>query len=281
MIGKFKRSIKMRLRCFAKVIAEQLIDVFSLDLLSLFYAKNGILKFQDEISGERWFISNVLRDLLSDLDAPVLLDIGANIGHYSIALAEAFPSCRCYSCEPNPATFAELVENTRLFESIKPINYGAGSKPAEAEIFIYKDSPGTAHASLYVDVFIDLHRQDNADIASMPCKIERIDSLVDAKIIPESFVHFIKIDTEGHELEGLRGSIATINGRGVRAIQFEFNEMNVVSRVFLKDFYELLGAGWDFFRLDSERLIELGSYDSANEIFKFQNIIAIRRVNVF
>ena len=61
-------------------------------------------------------------------------------------------------------------------------------------------------------------------------------------------------------------------------MQFEFNEMNVISRVFLKDFYDLLGDEWDFFRLDTRKLIYLGRrYDSANEIFKFQNIVAIRK----
>jgi hypothetical protein len=57
-------------------------------------------------------------------------------------------------------------------------------------------------------------------------------------------------------------------------IQFEFNEMNIISRVFLKDFYQIL-SNYNLYRLDSNRLIPLFNYDSTNEIFKFQNFLAI------
>lgn len=120
--------------------------------------------------------------------------------------------------------------------------------------------------------------QDEADIEEISCIAEKVDDLIESCIIPEIVIHFIKIDTEGHELEGLKGALYAIRTRGVRAVQFEFNEMNVISRVFLKDFYDLLGDEWDFFRLDTRKLVSLGSrYDSANEIFKFQNLVAIRR----
>ena len=277
MLSRIKRVIKSRARNLAREASEGLIKTFDLDTKHLFYKQYGILKYKDSESGEAWFIKTILRDLLSDVKSPVLIDIGANIGNYSLALAEVFHAGRIYACEPNPATFSELCLNTRHFSSIKPINYGAGSKQADLELFIYKDSPQTSHASLHRQVFSDLHHESANNIDSLFCKIDRLDHLLDSGIIPESEIHFIKIDTEGHELEGLRGSIDTIQNRGVRAIQFEFNEMNVVSRVFLKDFYGLLGEGWRFFRLDSQRLIDLGRYDSSNEIFKFQNIIAVRR----
>jgi hypothetical protein len=65
-----------------------------------------------------------------------------------------------------------------------------------------------------------------------------------------------------------------INGGNIKIIQFEFNEMNIVSRVFLKDFYQILKA-YKIYRLCETELIPLFHYDSINEIFKFQNIIAI------
>ena len=51
-------------------------------------------------------------------------------------------------------------------------------------------------------------------------------------------------------------------------------EMNTVSKVFLRDFYETL-AGYRFYRLDSRRLIPLGGYQPRNEIFQFQNVLAV------
>lgn len=50
--------------------------------------------------------------------------------------------------------------------------------------------------------------------------------------------------------------------------------MNVASRVFLKDFFGLL-PDYNFYRLLPHGMIRL-SYNAYHEIFKFQNIVAIR-----
>ena len=86
----------------------------------------------------------------------------------------------------------------------------------------------------------------------------------------------LKIDTEGYESEVLKGASRMISNELIDIIQLEFNEMNVISKVFLKDFYNML-PGYNFFRLDSNRLIALNNYNPANEIFLFQNIVAVKQ----
>lgn len=278
MLNKAKNIIKARIRGAAESIVYLLINSFRLDSRKIFFESNGVLKYRDHESGEKWFIESVLPRILSDIEEPVILDIGANIGEYSIALASALPACRCYAFEPNPITFEQLTQNTNAKSNIFPLNYGAGSKKEHIKLFVYKTDFSTSHASLYRDVFKECHMQNEAGIEEISCIVDKVDDLIESCIIPEAAIHFIKIDTEGHELQGLKGALCAIRMRGVRAVQFEFNEMNVISRVFLKDFYDLLGDDWDFFRLDTQKLISLGiRYDSANEIFKFQNIIAIRK----
>lgn len=277
MLKRVKKSVISRVRNTAEVVALILIKILGLDSRNIFYKSNGILKFKDHESGEKWFIGHVLPLLLSDVEEPVILDIGANIGKYSIALTKTLPKCRCYSFEPNPITFKQLVANTNLISNVKPVNYGVGNESKRINLFVYKADTSTSHASIYKDVLKECHSQDEDNIEPITCEIKRIDDLVIANIVPEAAIHFIKIDTEGNELEGLKGSLEAITRRGVRAVQFEFNEMNIISRVFLKDFYDLLGDEWLFFRLDTRKLIPLGrQYDSANEVFKFQNIIVIR-----
>jgi hypothetical protein len=89
-------------------------------------------------------------------------------------------------------------------------------------------------------------------------------------------IDLLKIDTEGCELQVLKGAQEMLSGGYIKVIQFEFGECNVFSRVFLRDFYEVL-AGFRLFRLDSERLVPLPAYEPTNEIFRFQNIIAINK----
>ncbi len=78
------------------------------------------------------------------------------------------------------------------------------------------------------------------------------------------------------ELEVLKGAAELLKRGAIKIIQFEFNSMNVYSRAFLHDFYCLL-PGFEFFRLSADKLIPLNEYHSQNEIFLYQNIIAIQR----
>lgn len=61
----------------------------------------------------------------------------------------------------------------------------------------------------------------------------------------------------------------------IGVIHFEFNEMNEGSGCFMRDFRTVL-AGYRFFRLLPNALLELSREPVLSEIFGFQNIIAIR-----
>ena len=87
-------------------------------------------------------------------------------------------------------------------------------------------------------VLKDLHRAKTIKETNVP--LITLDAYCCAASIRG--IDFLKIDTEGNELKVLKGSQAMIQKNAIRAIQFEFNEMNVVSRVFLKDFYDILAG---------------------------------------
>ena len=88
----------------------------------------------------------------------------------------------------------------------------------------------------------------------------------------------LKIDTEGHELEVLKGFEPYIRQNKVDLIHFEFNEMNVASRVFFKDFWEFL-PNYDFYRMLQDGLIPIKNYNPVYcEIFAYQNIVAKLKV---
>ena len=91
-------------------------------------------------------------------------------------------------------------------------------------------------------------------------------------------VDLLKIDTEGYEYDVLRGASETIDSRGVRWIQFEFNSMNVLGRKFFSDFESLLIPQFQLCRLlRSGQLLPLALEPLwLREQFVFQNIIAVR-----
>ena len=105
----------------------------------------------------------------------------------------------------------------------------------------------------------------------------KLDSFCEQQMIDE--VDFLKIDVEGGELEVLRGASNLLEEKKIKVIQFEFNAMNVLSRSFLKDFYNILG-GYAIFRLLPDGLVALGAWNPANEIFRYQNLVAIEEKQI-
>ena len=85
----------------------------------------------------------------------------------------------------------------------------------------------------------------------------------------------MKIDTEGNELEVIRGCAKSIALGKIKIIHFEFNEMNIAARVFFKDFWDILSE-YDFYRLLPNGMMRIKKYDPLFcEIFAYQNIVAI------
>jgi len=73
----------------------------------------------------------------------------------------------------------------------------------------------------------------------------------------------------------LRGGIKTLKKKKIKAIHFEFNEMNVVSRCFFRDFWKILDQ-YKFYRLLPNGMLEIRNYTPLScEIFAYQNIVAI------
>lgn len=88
-------------------------------------------------------------------------------------------------------------------------------------------------------------------------------------------IDLLKIDVEGNELRVLEGSQNMIGQGKISAIVFEFNEMNLISRVFLRDFFNIL-PNYNFFRLLPNELVAI-EYNPLQEIFVYQNIVALRK----
>lgn len=250
-----------------------LADFMYVDPLSLAFERRGILQYKDDVvSGERHLITEVLPHLLRAGNGLILLDVGANVGDYSRSLRGQFPGANILSFEPNPETFAQLQQKTAGLR-VQCHNMGMSNQSGSAAIFVNQLERTTGHASLYPEVLQNLHGYDAVD--SVEIKLATLDDFCRDQGLER--IDFLKIDTEGHELKVLQGASGLLKAEKIDAIQFEFNEMNVISRVFLRDFFELLGKQFDLFRLHSRGLIPLPNYRPVDEVFLFQNILAVHR----
>jgi len=252
-------------------IVQRAAHLLGVDLLSAAYTERGIMQYQSaEVSGEKHLIQHVLPQIVSR-HAPVMFDVGANRGEYSLMLLSAFPSAHLHAFEPNPAAFAALCDAVRA-KGVRCYNLGLSNIPGTGALYLYPDDPLTEHATAYRDVMVSLHD------CKAPAKVDIEFRTVDDLCADESIDHidFMKIDTEGHELAVLQGAKHMLASGRIAAIQFEFNEMNVISRTFLRDFFEMMPS-FRFFRLARAGLLPVPTYSPKLEVFQFQNYLAVLR----
>lgn len=123
-----------------------------------------------------------------------VLDIGANIGHYTAKFSELVgKEGRVISIEPVPSTFKLLVSNSDYFKysNVTLLNFCASdiSRIVNMEVPTFE----TGLKNFY-----------QANITEKKTDITSMSIPIDAIPIPHS-IKLVKIDTEGHELFVIRG----------------------------------------------------------------------------
>lgn len=260
-----------KLKLFIGNLILQLIKFLAkkakIELIPLAYSENGITKSNNYIvSGELYFINTFLKTIIKS-EQPVFYDVGGNKGDYTLMLKKSFPKANITTFEPNPNTFKKLKENIK--DSNTLINKGVGEENGELNLFFDSNNNTSVQASSNPEILKQIANTN--DLTSVKIDIIKLDDFV-----KEAQIDLLKIDVEGFELEVLKGAKKLLKENKIRIIQFEFNEVNVIQRRFLKDFYDFL-PNFNFFRLDENRLIPLNHWQPKHEIFMFQNIVAIHK----
>jgi FkbM family methyltransferase len=221
----------------------------------------------DIVSGKKHFLEKILPSYLNS-DKPItVVDVGANIGSYTEFLLSKFTKARCICIEPHPITFKSLESN--LASRVTSVNCALGANASTLTLYDSANYNGSEHATFYQAIISDLHEQD---AVSYQVPVKTLDDLAEELNLER--IDFLKIDTEGHELEVLRGAKRLISAGAIGLLQIEFNEMNVVSRVFMRDILTLL-PGYRVYRLLPSDLIDIPKMPLKSELFGFQNLIFI------
>lgn len=133
-------------------------------------------------------------------DCETILDIGANIGWYSINISNMNNKANIFAFEPIPNTFNYLMKNINQNNSsnIHAYNFGFSDVKKDLIFYYYKEGPGNSSIR---------NLSGRNDVKKILCKVEKMDDFVQEKDI---IVDFIKCDVEGAELLVLKGGIETI-----------------------------------------------------------------------
>jgi len=129
--------------------------------------------------------------LPDDIDAKVVLDIGANIGIASNYLSRRFPQAKIFAFEPVPANFALLSRNVEALGNVRPIMKALGAKDGSFEMF-HSDTATNLGGYSFHEAGSDAGRRVRVEVREARSMMQELDIEV---------ADVIKIDTEGAEYD--------------------------------------------------------------------------------
>ncbi|MEM9526041.1 MAG: FkbM family methyltransferase, partial [Bacteroidota bacterium] len=128
----------------------------------------------------------------------ICLDIGANIGWYSLLLHKLMPaSGTIYSFEPDPLNYQLLCENLQLNEAtnVAPVNNALSNQREVMKLYRYENKNLGRHSLLAIN------SSDYVDIETLI-----LDDYLAEQGIDFTKLNFAKIDIEGYEYFALQGA---------------------------------------------------------------------------
>ena len=255
----------------SKLIERSLIYLakkLNIDLLSHAHIQIGIAGYNDfDHTGEKKILEFLAQ---RNIRFETIFDVGANDGSYSLMLSKIFPNAEIHAFEPVPATFNAAETELQAAKNVKLHKFGLYRENCLLDIYNDLENPNSQISSVYADGLKEFYAVN--ELQQTKIEVKTLDSFVADQGI--NCIDFIKIDVEGAELSVLQGASAMIASGNLRIVQFEFNDFNISSRTFIKDFYKTLN-GYRFFRITSQGLVNMHSYTTNHEVFKYQNILAV------
>lgn len=155
-----------------------------------------ILNFGD-YEGDLW------RYVVSQLGTPkVVLDVGGNIGYFSLFFSSKLPKATFHCFEPCRPTFDQMVGNIKLNRATKriiPHNFGFSDKDG---FFDFYYDPAACGSSSMQNLLQDKQTR------LLKCELRTLDDFVNDEGIKH--VDFIKFDIEGSEWFAIKGALKTL-----------------------------------------------------------------------
>lgn len=185
------KKYKMLLRLCSGRPAKFDIDPLSLlirNISGLGTLQSSIIDFFDDVVS-----SGVLRP------APLIVDVGANVGQFANAAKLFFPEARVVSFEPDPDTFADLQVNTHVLRDVDLHNIGLGHRD---EVLTFYRHELSVMSSFSAQMDGMAHHRGSTELP-----VRRLDAVLDSDDRPD----LLKIDVEGFERQVLEGAWETVS----------------------------------------------------------------------
>lgn len=197
----------------------------------------------------------------------VFFDVGANVGIYTVTVAQAFDTVEIHAFEPVPETICELKDNLSRngIDSSRIIVNQSAVGEVDEEVSITTDY----HSSNYCPP-----PDSKQNVIRVPCTT--LDTYVRLKSVKR--VDLIKVDVEGKELGVLRGAEETLRRFGPIVLAEMIERPDGFFDRTPDDFQEtvdfMLALGYKYYIMDDNQdLVHMNSLASAHLERSYHNFL--------
>ena len=253
---------------FGRKISQKMNNI----ILSLALGAKGYKNYGNfDQTGEKNFIKIISSSL------NLTLDIGANTGKYTQLILDETKS-NVISFEPLKEAFKDLKNIEKVYpERLKVFNYAVGDKNEFLDLNTSNNKSEKASFSKHTDK-LTFYEQENS--TKINTEVITLDTFFknNPKLIDEKELDFIKIDTEGFELEVIIGAKNLIEKKKPKFIQLEFNWHQLFKKQTMYEFSKYL-EDYDLYQLlpFGKKLIRVDPIRPETNIFHLSNFVYIRK----
>lgn len=161
---------------------------------------------------------SIFLNMIKSFTPDIVLDIGANVGMYTLISHKYFPNTQYYSFEPTPNVLKDLTENINFITKkhhIKVFDIALSSKTEKQNFYDFGKSSGRNGIA-----DTNIHREVKNLAELIQVKSETLDNIINT----QDKTYLLKIDTEGHEFDVLQGAKDTLTNNNC-IIQLELEHL--------------------------------------------------------
>jgi FkbM family methyltransferase len=194
--------------------------------------------------------------------SPVCFDVGANQGQTIQLFQELFDDCRIYAFEPSSESFQKL-QASQFGPEVSLYKSALGQRNGREQFFNYEDS--CLSSCLTLDANQGKRFKDTSLRSSEVVEIQTIDWFVREHNIRK--IDLLKIDTQGYDLEVLKGAAESFERGVIENVLVELNFVKLYKNQ--GDAYEIT----DFLARRNIRLVDYYDKVRGNHVLDWCNAL--------